>query len=149
MRKGTTVELNAQAIKWCKEVGLSVTVSMIIGYPGETEETLKDTFDFIERTKPDDVHLSIATPYPGIELNKTVKDMGLKMTDDWSHCDMQAQVIEDPTLKTDLLETRRQFYHHFYSWRYILRYTFKGNFYCRIMARAALNNYLWKMRHRG
>jgi radical SAM superfamily enzyme YgiQ (UPF0313 family) len=149
MRKGTTVELNEQAIKWCKEVGLSVTVSMIIGYPGETEETLKDTFDFINRTKPDDVHLSIATPYPGIELNKTVKDMGLKMTDDWSHCDMQAQVIENPALKTDLLEARRQFYHHFYSWGYILHHTFKGNFYSKIMARAALNNYLWKLRHPG
>jgi radical SAM superfamily enzyme YgiQ (UPF0313 family) len=149
MRKGTTVELNEQAIKWCKEVGMVVTVSMIIGYPGETEQTLKDTFDFISRTKPDDVHLSIATPYPGIELNKTVKDMGLKMTDDWSHCDMQAQVIENPALKTDLLEARRQFYHKFYSWGYIFHHLFKGNFYSKIMARAALNNYLWKLRHPG
>lgn len=149
MRKGTTVELNAQAIKWCKELGLSVTISMIIGYPGETEETLKDTFDFIKRTKPDDVHLSIATPYPGIELNKTVKEMGLRMTDDWSHCDMQAQVIENPALKTDLVEARQQFYHQFYSSGYIIRHTFNRNFYSKNIARGALNNYIWRVMHRS
>jgi radical SAM superfamily enzyme YgiQ (UPF0313 family) len=33
--------------------GLSVAMSVIIGYPGETPETLKQTFDFIRRTKPD------------------------------------------------------------------------------------------------
>ena len=149
MRKGTTVELNEKAIKLTKEVGLSVTVSMIIGYPGETEETLQQTFDFINRTKPDDVHMSIATPYPGIELNKVIKDMGWKMSDDWGHCDMQAQVIENPMLTTNLVEARREFYSHFYSWRYILRQSLKGTFYSKIMARAALNNFLWRMRHKG
>jgi anaerobic magnesium-protoporphyrin IX monomethyl ester cyclase len=41
MRKGTTVELNAKAIKWAKEAGISVAVSLVIGYPGETPEMLQ------------------------------------------------------------------------------------------------------------
>jgi anaerobic magnesium-protoporphyrin IX monomethyl ester cyclase len=146
MKKGTTVEQNERAIKCVKEAGMTVTVSMIIGYPGETEETLKQTLNFIRRTQPDDVHLSLATPYPGIELNKVVKDLGWEMSEDWGQCDMQAQVFKNPSLSVDLVKIRREFYKEFYSWSYILRQSLKRNFYSRIMARAALNNHLWRIR---
>jgi anaerobic magnesium-protoporphyrin IX monomethyl ester cyclase len=146
MRKGTTVEQNERAIKWVKKAGMTVTVSMIIGYPGETKETLEQTLNFIRKTQPDDVHLSLATPYPGIELNKVVKDLGWEMCEDWSQCDMQAQVFKNPLLSVDLVKIRRDFYKKFYSWPYILRQSLKRNFYSQIMARAALNNHLWRIR---
>jgi anaerobic magnesium-protoporphyrin IX monomethyl ester cyclase len=146
MRKGTTVEQNAMAIKMVKEAGMTVTVSMIIGYPGETKETLEQTLNFIRKTKPDDVHLSLATPYPGIELNQVVKDLGWEMCGDWGKCDMQAEVFKNPLLSVDLVKVRREFYKEFYSWSYILRQSMKRNFYSKIMARAALNNHLWRMR---
>ncbi len=144
MKKGTTVEQNAQAIKWAKQVGLSVTISVIVGYPGETKETLQQTFDFIKKTKPDDVHLSIATPYPGIALTKIMKDAGWKISEDWSHCDMQTDVIENPSLPINLVEVRRDFYNGFYSAWYILRQFLKGTFYSRCLARSALNQFLWR-----
>jgi radical SAM superfamily enzyme YgiQ (UPF0313 family) len=144
MRKGTTVEQNERAIKWVKEAGMTVTVSMIIGYPGETRETLEQTLNFIRKTKPDDVHLSLATPYPGIELNKVVKDLGWEMCEDWSQCDMQAEVFKNPLLSVDLVKVRRDFYKEFYSWSYILRQSLKRNFYSKSMVRAALNSFLWR-----
>jgi radical SAM superfamily enzyme YgiQ (UPF0313 family) len=144
MRKGTTVEQNERAIKWVKEAGMTVTVSMIIGYPGETRETLEQTLNFIRKTQPDDVHLSLATPYPGIELNKVVKDLGWEMCEDWGQYDMQAQVFKNPMLSVDLVKARRDFYKEFYSWSYILRQSLKRNFYSKIMVRAALNNFLWR-----
>ncbi|MEM2703017.1 MAG: radical SAM protein [Candidatus Bathyarchaeia archaeon] len=143
MRKGTTVEQNEKAIKIAKEVGLSVTISIIIGYPGETEETLKQTLDFIRRTEPDDVHISIATPYPGTELYDLVKNLGWRMVKEWHCFDMQTPVFDNPNLPIDLKEERRKFYSEFYSPKYVLLQSFKGfrgNLYCRIMARAALNN---------
>jgi anaerobic magnesium-protoporphyrin IX monomethyl ester cyclase len=146
MKKGTTVEQNEQAIRWAREVGIAVTTSVIVGYPGETPDTLKQTLDFILRTKPDDVHMSLATPYPGIELNKVVKDLGWKMCEDWCKCDMQAQVFENPLLQVDLIEMRREFYKQFYSWSYIIRQSLRRNFYSKNMARAALNNHLWRIR---
>ena len=145
MRKGTTVEQNERAIRWAKEAGLSVTISVIIGYPGETMDTLEQTLDFIRRTEPDDVHMSLATPYPGIELYDLVKDLGWKMCGEWRHYDMQTPVFKDPSIPVDLRETRRGFYNHFYSPSYILRQSFKGNFYSQIMARAALNQLLWRI----
>jgi anaerobic magnesium-protoporphyrin IX monomethyl ester cyclase len=146
MRKGTTVEQNAKAIRLAKKAGISVTISVIIGYPGETMDTLQQTLDFIRKTEPDDVHMSLATPYPGIELYNVVKKLGWKMCEDWSHCDMQASVFENPLLPLDFKETRKRFYNHFYSPAYILRQAIKRNFYSQIMARAALNQLLWRIR---
>jgi radical SAM superfamily enzyme YgiQ (UPF0313 family) len=146
MKKGTTVEANARAVKIAKETGMSVTMSVIIGYPGETEETLQQTLDFIRKTKPDAVYLSLATPYPGIELYDVMKNTGWKVTDDWGHCDMQTAVFENPTLPIDLREVRRKFYNQFYSPGYILRQWLKGTFYSKSMARAGANQFLWRVR---
>lgn len=148
MKKGTTVEQNERAIKWAKEAGISVTISVIIGYPGETKDTLQQTLDFIRRTKPDDVHMSLATPYPGIELNNLVKDLGWKMCEEWDQCDMQMPVFENPLLPVNLRETRKRFYNYFYSPSYILHAWLKRNFYSQILARAALNNLLWRIKIR-
>jgi len=38
--KGTTVQQNAAAIRMAKEAGLSVTVSLVLGYPGESDQTI-------------------------------------------------------------------------------------------------------------
>jgi anaerobic magnesium-protoporphyrin IX monomethyl ester cyclase len=146
MKKGTTVERNEKAIRWAKEVGLSVSVSVIIGYPGETADTLKQTMDFIRRTKPDSVLISLATPYPGIELSDLMKDVGWEVCEDWSRCDMQTSVFENPSLPVDLQETRRRFYNDFYSVPYFLRQWLKGTFYSRMLARAALNHILWRIK---
>jgi len=48
MNKGSTVEGNAQFIRDAHEVGLSVRCTMFAGYPGETEEDMAATADFLE-----------------------------------------------------------------------------------------------------
>lgn len=144
MKKGVTVEQNAKAITWAKEVGITVSVSVILGYPGETPAMLQETLDFIRRTEPDDVLMSLATPYPGIELYDVIKSLGWKMSDGWSHCDMQTEGFDNPSLTVDLREMRRRFYDSFYSPGYVLRQSLKRNFYSRVMARSALNHLLWR-----
>jgi len=146
VKKRTTIEQNETAVRLAKEVGLSVAMSVIIGYPGETPDTLKQTFDFIRRTKPDYVYLCLATPYPGTDLRSLLEDLGWKMSAEWSQYDLQTPVFENPFLHVDLRKTRREFYNHFYSWSYILRQTLKGTFYSRNMARTALNDRIWRMK---
>ena len=41
IKKKVTTEQCENAIKWAKEAGIFVTVSVILGYPGETKETLR------------------------------------------------------------------------------------------------------------
>jgi radical SAM superfamily enzyme YgiQ (UPF0313 family) len=146
VKKRTTIEQNERAVRLAKEVGLSVAMSVIIGYPGETTDTLKQTFDFIRKTEPDYVYLCLATPYPGTDLRSLLEDLGWKMSAEWSHYDLQTPVFENPLLPVDLRKTRREFYNRFYSWAYILRQSLKGTFYSRNMARTALNDRLWRMK---
>jgi len=147
VKKRTTVEQNAKAIKLAKEAGLFVAISIIIGYPGENRDMLQQTLDFIRRTEPDDVYLCVATPYPGTELRHVVEEMGLKMSADWGLYDTVTPVFENPLLAAeDIVKLRKEFYDSFYSPKYVLRHLFKGNFYSRIMARTALNHIIWRVK---
>jgi anaerobic magnesium-protoporphyrin IX monomethyl ester cyclase len=144
VNKKTTIEQNEKAVKLAKDVGLSVAMSVVIGYPGETAETLEQTFRFIKRAKPDYVYLCLATPYPGTALRSTLEDLGWPISSDWSHYDMQVPVFDNPLLPVNLVNIRRDFYNHFYSWSYILRQFRKNTFYSKSMARTALNDRIWR-----
>ena len=147
MRKGTTVHQNEIAIKWTKGAGLSVAMSLIVGYPGETKESLKQTFDFIRKAEPDDVYLYLATPYPSTELRDRVKDMGWKIPEDWDKFEMQTPAFENIGLPFEKINNKREiFYNQLYSPAYILRQTFKGTIYNKIMAENALHQFLWRIK---
>jgi len=145
--KKTLVEQNEKAIKWAKKAGLFVAISIMAGYPGETSDSLKKTLEFVRKTKPDDVYLCVATPYPGTELRCLVEDMGLKMSNDWGKYDTLTLVFENPLLTAEEIKRiRTQFYDEFYSFGYALRYLFRRNFYGRMMARTAANHLIWRIR---
>lgn len=147
MKKGTTVEQNERAVTWAKEVGLSFGVFIIIGYPGETMSTVKESLDFIRKTEPDDVYISFAMPYPGTEFYDLVKEMGLKLSTDWHRYDNVTPVFENPSLPAEkMIEIRKKFFNHFYSPSYILRQSLKGDFYSRGMSRTAFNHHLWQIK---
>jgi len=53
MNKRCTVESNLSAIKNCRKYGITTLISLIVGYPGETKETLNDTLNFMREARPD------------------------------------------------------------------------------------------------
>ncbi|MCW4000121.1 MAG: radical SAM protein [Candidatus Bathyarchaeota archaeon] len=154
LKKRVSTEQIENAIKWTKEVGIFVTVSVILGYPGETAETLQESLDFVRKVEPDEVWLCHATPYPGTCLREIVKQNGWQMSDKWELYNTMNPIFEDPNLPASkIADMRRDFYNKFYSPKYILRQTakgyFRGNLYSKIMARTAVNYMLWRlMSHR-
>ncbi len=52
MNKQATVEQFERGLSLLHEYNIVTCASFIIGFPGETYETVKDTIDFIERNKP-------------------------------------------------------------------------------------------------
>jgi anaerobic magnesium-protoporphyrin IX monomethyl ester cyclase len=147
MKKGTTIEQNATAIRWAKEAGLSVNVSLIIGYPGETKETLKETIDFMKKTDPDDIFLFLATPYPNTDLRETVLNMGWKMSQNWNDFEMQSATFENMTLPFGKINNIREiFYNQLYSPAYILRQSLKHTIYSGIMVQNGLHQLLWRLK---
>ena len=55
----------------------------MIGMPGETVETMRETIDFIKELDLDDFHISAFTPGPGTEALKDIDKYG-EFDDDWS-----------------------------------------------------------------
>ncbi len=147
MKKGTTVEQNAKGIKMAKESGIAVAISVVVGYPGETKELLKETFDFIRKTEPDYVYVCQAIPYPGTEMYDELKKLGWKVSDDWNRYDEQTAVFENPLISPlEIDEMRGKFYDDFFSPTYFLKKSIKKDFYSKTMAHATLNHLLWRIK---
>jgi len=69
MDKACTVESNARALANCRRHGLTSVVSLIVGFPGETRETLERTYDFLAATPPDFYFLAtFSTRVAGVPL---------------------------------------------------------------------------------
>jgi len=77
LNKRITVEQSRKAIKLCKEVGILVNATFMIGNPTETVEDIKLTQKFIMENDIDCPGLCITTPYPGTELWKWCEKRGL------------------------------------------------------------------------
>lgn len=65
MGKGETVEDHQNAIAWANEAGLPPRIYLIVGFPGETWETVGETVEFLRHTKPHRAAVNAFVPYPG------------------------------------------------------------------------------------
>ncbi|MBQ8969719.1 MAG: radical SAM protein [Lachnospiraceae bacterium] len=77
IRKGTTVEENLQAAKWCHEVGLPFWGIFVIGFPWETKAHIMQTKKLIMKADPDFIEVTIALPFYGTPLYEVCKDNDL------------------------------------------------------------------------
>ena len=75
------------AMKCALEAGLKLTCFIVIGFPGETRESLRDTLKLLRKIAWMGVHDVAVTkfvPYPGSELFKEVQAKGrLKLDDEF------------------------------------------------------------------
>ena len=65
MNKAATVEENTKCVEIGKKYNLKVKALMSVGHPGESEETILQTRDWLINVKPDDFDITIITVYPG------------------------------------------------------------------------------------
>ena len=63
-----------QIAQWTREAGIDANGSFMIGLPGETPELAKQTIQNAIDLDPDTAQFSIATPYPGTQLYKEIKE---------------------------------------------------------------------------
>jgi len=68
IKKGVTVEQAKSAIRLTKKYLGWADCSFMIGYPGETKETIQETVDFCKELNLSPEVIFFLTPYPGTEL---------------------------------------------------------------------------------
>lgn len=81
--KKITKEKIREAFQLIKKVGISTSSSFIIGLPGDTVETVKETINFAKELNPNYAIFYAAIPYPGTELANQVVELGGKLPDSW------------------------------------------------------------------
>lgn len=86
INKGIKLERVRKSIRLLKDNGIETRVYMIIGLPGEPDDIVKQTWDFIQETAPDSVYLCLFTIRPGTEVFHNPKKFGIKrIKTDWHH----------------------------------------------------------------
>lgn len=65
INKRSTLEENTRCFEIAKKYRLKVKALMSIGHPGESEETISDTHEWLLEMQPDDFDITIITCYPG------------------------------------------------------------------------------------
>ncbi|MBA7715309.1 Anaerobic magnesium-protoporphyrin IX monomethyl ester cyclase [subsurface metagenome] len=80
--KDTSIESIEDAVRWAKDAGLFVGAFFIFNVPGEDEETMKRTFNLIQRVPVDAVEVNLLTPYPGTILWEQPDRFGMKIIED-------------------------------------------------------------------
>ena len=74
IKKGATVDMAQRFTENCHKLGLMIHGDFIVGLPGETRESIRNTIDFAKRLDTETIQVSIAHPYPGTEFYDYVKE---------------------------------------------------------------------------
>jgi radical SAM superfamily enzyme YgiQ (UPF0313 family) len=131
MHKRIKLEQTKKAYKTAREIGMMTVASVILGFPGETEQTAWETIRLVKELGTNDVGFYIATPYPGTPLYDQVKANGWLKITDFNRYDTATPVFETPFLSMErLAEIRYKAYRQFYLRpSYVLRMLGKGGVY--------------------
>jgi anaerobic magnesium-protoporphyrin IX monomethyl ester cyclase len=83
IRKGITPEQTRRAVEMTRKAGIGVLASFVLGLPGETPETLRQTVGFADSLEVP-YSLNLLTPYVGTEIRDHSRDWGIRIhSDDW------------------------------------------------------------------
>jgi len=74
LNKGTTIDQNKQAIDLLKAADIMIEASFMIGFPGETQDSIKVTIAEAVRLNPDIAVFPVITPMPFTPLWDEMKD---------------------------------------------------------------------------
>jgi len=131
MNKRIKLDQTRLAYKTAHEVGLMTIANAVLGFPGETEQTARETINFIKELNPDDVGFYVATPYPGTPMYEQVKKNGWLRVTDFDKYDTARPTFETPWLSMKkLADIRYRAYQEFYlrPW-YVLKMMRRGGTY--------------------
>lgn len=134
IKKGATVEMARRFTENAHKLGLTIHADFIVGLPGESRESIRNTINFAKELDCETVQVSIAHPYPGTEFYDYAErngliQLGTSMTDEQGH---QLPNIVYPGLdRAELVDWVERFYGEYYfrpkaAWRVMRKAIFNG-----------------------
>jgi len=117
IKKGIRLEQAREFTRHCKELGITIHGTFILGLPGETHETIRQTIEFAKEMDPHSLQVSLAAPYPGTELYRQALENGwfsesISLTD--RHGQQTAVLEYEGLSREEIFAYVEQFYKKFY-----------------------------------
>ena len=107
IKKKITIEKVVEAAGLCREAGMDVHFTFILGLPGETPETLKQTVAFTEKLNGivGSCGFHLLAPFPGTEIREKSEKLGISiLSQDWSDYHANRAIVETPTVSKAMLD---------------------------------------------
>ncbi len=76
IRKGLRTDIARRFTSDCRKLGVAIHGTFILGLPGETAATIRQTIDFAMEINPNTIQVSLAAPYPGTQLYREAVENG-------------------------------------------------------------------------
>ena len=123
-RRNVNLNLLAEKIRLIKKVGIRTKGLLMIGLPGETEDSIKKTMKYVFSLPIDDINLAKFTPFPGAPVYENIHKLG-EFNEDWEKMDcMHFQFIPNGMTKAQMEELFQLFYKtHFLRPKVLWNYT--------------------------
>jgi radical SAM superfamily enzyme YgiQ (UPF0313 family) len=135
VKKDAQVADAVRTINLCHKHGIKTWGYFIIGLPGETKETVRETIDLAKSIPLDIALFHVAMPYAGTEFYFQAVANGWLNTYDWKHFDMNdsAVVGYDDFGAEEILKATKQAFREFYlrpvqAWRLLSMMRASGDF---------------------
>lgn len=111
-RQNKITDYRQMLLAW-KHVGIVTYCGYILGFPGDTPESIIHDIEIIKRELPVDLlEFFYLTPLPGSEDHKNLHEAGIAMDDDLNKYDLNHDVTSHPIMSRDKW---REVYHD--SWK--------------------------------
>lgn len=104
MGKHTNVPMIRDAVRQCSENGISIFGGMIIGFPGETVQMVRENINFAISLGLDFVQFTPITAFPGTQFFEDMKKAGKVVTLNYKYYD-----LFHPMMKTDQLSANQMY----------------------------------------
>lgn len=125
VNKKTNIAKIKQTFALTKKYGMRTIASVVLGMPGDTQSSIKNTINFVKTLEPSYAVFSLATPYPGTDFYIKAASENLIKINDWSKYTLLSPVLEtvDCSLE-ELKKLQRKAFKEFYLRpSYILKQT--------------------------
>ena len=119
IKKGLRTDIARRFTADCRELGILIHGTFILGLPGETTATIEKTIRFAKEINPHTIQVSLAAPYPGTTLYRQAIDNGWLQENDAVNLvnskGVQLAAISYPHLsKEEIFHSMEVFYKRFY-----------------------------------
>ncbi len=118
IKKGMRIDVAKRFSKDCRELGITIHGTFILGLPGETKETIEETIRFAIETNPHTLQVSLAAPYPGTFLFDQAAREGWLDTANTEYVDAHGVQIAPLAYQhlshTEIFDSVETFYRRFY-----------------------------------